>query len=332
MDLDLYRIKNSEKYKDVFEPWECLLSDSNNECTCLKCRLNILRENTKEMITWENDTNFDSARWDVWLISDSINENGKNDELVFWELWYTLVHQNWYGRDIKDKVPSCEWLWERCLYAFIYSKKVQCHFWPETKGALVLTTKRVIYNKFTNEEDIQNVKTWVHQSWVNNIPDAWLEGEDDKTLYIQIEREHDNPKCSICKKNEGTWLTCDYKDWKYSFHVTWAQKKGIIKDDMEPCTIDGPEPITKFFWLKHYSIGTKLIKSNRIKELEPTAKEPKKRKMKKKHLEKLQKLQEKAKYSIKKTEKQRILSSSENSTQSKTISERKISPVFLKAK
>ena len=172
-------------------------------------------------------------------------------------------------------------------------------------------------------------------SWVNNIADVWLEGDKDEILFIQIERDHANPKCDICKQNEGTWLTCDYKDWKYSFHVPWAQKLGIIKDDMDDCVIDGEEPVTKYFWLKHYKAGTRLIAQGKAKELEPTTtvRQQKKKKIKKKHLEKLQQLKEKE------TDMEKNLKNkshkwppSKSSTQSTKLPERKISPVFLKAK
>ena len=42
-------------------------------------------------------------------------------------------------------------------------------------------------------------------------------------------------------------------DWYMSIKIenivfmSHELKKSIIKDDMEPCTIDRPEPITKFF-------------------------------------------------------------------------------------
>ena len=61
------------------------------------------------------------------------------------------------NKDIEEQVPESDWLWQRCLYAFLYNKRGKCHFCPDQKGAMVLTTKRVVYNKFTNKEDTQKV-------------------------------------------------------------------------------------------------------------------------------------------------------------------------------
>lgn len=69
---------------------------------------------------------------------------------------------------------------------------------------------------------------WMHIQCVNWIPDLYF--EEGSEVEINDKPKFNKKKCTICDKNCGRTLKCDFDRCQEYFHVRCAVNKSIISD------------------------------------------------------------------------------------------------------
>lgn len=82
-----------------------------------------VRKKWPKMVLHHNNSNFDEAVWDICLDGEEDElENGEPDRMLIWDVWYVVVHQGWYMRDIAEKVPEGDWVCQKWMNIIFNNK------------------------------------------------------------------------------------------------------------------------------------------------------------------------------------------------------------------
>lgn len=240
------------EFKDLCKTQPELLTQENYDKVRKKC---------PKIIQNQNNDNFDEAVWDICLEGDEDElPNGEPDVLVICDIWYVVVHQGWYLRDIEQKVPEGDWLCQRCMNVVFHQKLPKCKYCSDPQGAMVKCLLPSTAKKGSKQQ------LWAHISWVNWLTGIWFEGEE---LVTQSKNESAGLRCKICGQKDNICLQWDYKNCCESFHVRCAMKSGLIKADMDD-QIDPEDDDKRFiFCKKHQPDGIKILKEQGSKGLQP---------------------------------------------------------------
>ena len=222
-----------------------------------------IRKNWPKIIQHKNNSNFEEAVCDICLEGDEDElENGNPDKLLIWDVWYVVVHQGCYQRDIAENVPEGDWVCQRCLNVIFYQKWPKWKYCSDPQGAIV----KCILPNAKKGKKLKKNQTWVHIGWVNWITGIWFEGE---ILITQTKTESAGLKWKICSQKDWVCLQWDFKNWCESFHVRWAMRAGIIKADMDDQVDPDDEEKRFIFCKKHQIEGIKVLQTSGYKGLEP---------------------------------------------------------------
>jgi len=267
--------------KSSMEEFKKLWEENPNELNVKK--YDKIRKKMHKMVCHKNNSNFDEAVCDICLdgYEDEL-PNGESDSLLIWDVCFVVVHQGCYMRDIAEKVPEGDWVWQKCLNIIYNSRLPKCKYCSDPQGAIVKCFLPEGQGKSKKRSQI-----WAHIGCVNWIAGIWFE---DETLVTQSETQTAGLKCKIWKQKDWVWLQCDFKNWWESFHVRWAIKAEIIRADMDDQVDPKDEDRRFIFWKKHQAEGIKILKTEGSNGLDPdpeTADEEEDDVIKRKQLEKL---------------------------------------------
>ncbi len=164
--------------------------------------------NIEDFKIHQNQKN-DSIKCDVCLWEDDCDK----DELVICDMCLVATHQQCYGGEIFDTLPSGDWFCARCVYVKQNPKVVKCYLCFEQRGVLKQIDKQ----------------KWAHVQCVNWFNQIYFSDDSKEKIVGEVPNEFFSLTCCLCGKKKGACIQCDYKNCPRSFHVRCAAKKGLIK-------------------------------------------------------------------------------------------------------
>lgn len=182
--------------------------------------------------------------------------NSVDDRLVFCQKCRIIVHQSCYGSDLLEDFPESGWTCQKCAKRGCLPTDfiIRCRFCPNVKGPI----------KMFKIIDCPGI-FWAHVQCINWMPELIFETEEnciieDKQTYEYVIKSRTIEPCYFCKEKYGCTVKCDFAGCGVYFHITCAQKWGVIINPGEMKKFKDHRPSQNFLPMYCLEHQTKIIK------------------------------------------------------------------------